>query len=172
MGLVAGDALIAAAGDSCAWAWPAHPRALLPMATAEPASSRGGCGALPSAGSARLDCAGSESHFLPRPEPAVAVKVAPRGRKRLALFILAAGSQTAPGRADRAFAELGWGVGRSRGRLRAETLRDPLEKGVRGKGGGRQVVEGQRLAEVGVQWGRHAAEGAVCSPGGAVEEGA
>lgn len=52
------------------------------------------------AGSVRLGCAGSESHFLPRPEPAVAVKVAPREGSGFGLFILAAGYQTAPGAAQ------------------------------------------------------------------------
>lgn len=70
-----------------------HPRAL-PSGVeggAGPGPSRGS-GILPFAGwSVRLDCPGPEGHFPPRPEPAVVVKVAPRGRKWLWAVYFACG---------------------------------------------------------------------------------
>lgn len=62
-----------------------HPRALPSRVECGTGPGpRRGSWILPFAGwSVRLDCPGPEGHFLPRLEPAVVVKVAPRGRKWL-----------------------------------------------------------------------------------------
>lgn len=124
------------------------------MATAEPAPLPWGSRSpARAAGSARLDCAGSESHFLPRPEPAVAVKAAPRGRKRLCAVYFGCGLADGAGPCRPGVCRVALGSRPTSGEAPRRNAPGPVGEGVRGMGGGRQVVEGQRMAEVGVPWG-------------------
>ena len=124
-----------------------HPRAL---------PSRGECGAgpgpsrgswiLPFAGwSVRLDCPGPEGHFLPRPEPAVVVKVAPRGRKWL--WAVYFGCGLADGAGGRRAGVRGAGLGR---------LADLVAAAGLGEGSAPRRPGPRRAAEMGAYRGRRA----------------
>lgn len=151
---------------------PAHPRALLPIATAEPASARGDCGALPSRPGrrGRIVLAQKATSCRDRSPPSP-WKLPPGKEAALrCLFWLRASRRrraVPTGRLQNwvgESADLGGGSA-------------PKCSGTRWRRACGEWGEGgrSRRDSAWLKWGcsgeRHAAEGAVCSPGGAVEGG-